>query len=336
MRVTFKSIRLVLVIAALALVLEESRQTLYAFPDDCADICPTAGCNTQCYANAVEFENGNMISCRDYGVYDTSQMCCGDAICSAETGETVETCAGDCYVPPVEPQTTILVNGSLTPSMPDWMQTGSPTFNAIADTYNGQAPIQFFWAQNSIGEVTWPDYSGIYAGAALLAAEVNSRPAGEIVNFVAHSHGGNVLIASMAYLNRPVKHLIELGTPVNWDLPRYSVGFGAQYRCTASSWVDDVQFSGASPYQVAGYFIFLSESIDLYNQAWAYLANGDEENWAIYMAFAYAASEASEWFWRSTKLELDGDTITWTWLNHSQMHEPFVWNQLPYYCKVGG
>ena len=111
MRVPIKTLRLVLVIAALVVSIGDLRETLYAFPDDCAEICPSSDCNTQCYENEMEFINGNMVSCRDYGVYDTDQMCCGDSVCDGETGETLETCSADCYVPPVEPQTTFLVNG---------------------------------------------------------------------------------------------------------------------------------------------------------------------------------------------------------------------------------
>lgn len=336
MRVTIKRLRMVLLIAAVTVSLGDLRRTLYAFPDDCADICPSSDCNTQCYENEMEFQNGNAISCRDYGVYDTSQMCCGDSVCSAETGETLETCYGDCYVPGAEPQTTFLVNGSLNPTMPDWMATGSPLYNSMTATYNGQAPLQWFWPQNSVGEVTWPDYSGIYAGAQELANIVNGLPPGEIVNLVAHSHGGNVLIRSTLFLDRPVKHLIELATPVNWDLPRHTYGHGAQWRCTASSWPDDVQFYGASPFQVALYFTMLFQSMDLYEEAWGHYANGDYEQWAIYMGLAYAAWEASEGFWGSTKLEHAGSTIVFENYNHPMMHEPVVWNQLPSYCKVGG
>ncbi len=341
MRVTIKRLRLVLLVAAVAVSVGDLRETLYAFPDDCAEICPSSDCNTRCYENEMEFQNGNTISCRDYGVYDTSQMCCGDGVCSEETGETLGTCYADCYVPGTEPQTTFLVNGSLNPTMPDWMWTGSPLYNAIAATYNGQAPIQFFWAQNSFGEVTWPGYSGIDAGAQLLANEVNALPAGEIVNLVGHSHGGNVLIRSTHYLDRPVKHLIELATPVNWDLPkdqapRYTAGDGAQWRCTASSWADVVQLLGASPPQVTFYFLYSFWAAQEFEEASFYLGQGDYENWAIHYALYLAFALEADYFWGSSKIEWYGATIPFNALDHSMMHEPLVWNALPSFCKVGG
>lgn len=247
MRVPIRTLRLVLVIAALVVSVSDLRETVYAFPDDCAEICPSSDCNTQCYENEMEFINGNMISCRDYGVYDTSQMCCGDSVCSAETGETLETCSADCTEPPPpEPQTPVLVNGSLNPTMPSWMWQGSPLYNAIAGTY-GQPPFLHFWEQNSAAEVTAPSYSGIYDGGEILASILNAFPPGENISLIGHSHGGNVIIRATHFLNRPVKHLIELATPVNWDVQRYATGHGAEVRCTASSWSDEVQFLGCVP-----------------------------------------------------------------------------------------
>ena len=336
MGITIKRLRFVLLIAAVTVSVGDLRNTLYAFPDDCAEICPSSDCNTQCYENAMEFENGNMISCRTYGVYDTSQMCCGDSVCDGATGETPETCYSDCYVPPVGPQRTYIVNGSLNPTMPDWMATGSPLFNAIADTYGGQAPIQFFWSQNSLGEVTWPGYTGFQPGAEALAAEVNSSPLEGDLNLVAHSHGGNVLILATPLLNWPVKHLIELGTPVNWLLTRHTSGLGVQWRCTASSWSDDVQFYGASPLQVGGYFSQLYLAAQFWEEAWVHFNNQDWEQYGIAMALFAAATVMKNYYWDSTKVEHAGSTIAFDYYNHATMHEPVVWHALPSYCKVGG
>src|SRR6185436_17641775 len=98
------------------------------------------------------------------------------------------------------------------------------------------------------------NYSGIYEGGWVLGNVLAALPPGD-VNVIAHSHGGNVVIIAMYWANREIKHLINMATPVNWDLPRFSMGQGAFSRCQLSSWADYTQFGGSSPEQVAGFVV---------------------------------------------------------------------------------
>jgi hypothetical protein len=225
----------------------------------------------------------------------------------------------------------VLVNGSFNDSIPEWMQQGSPEFNAIAQTY-GRDPIQFFWSQNSLGDVSWPQYSGIHDGAFDLAAAINALPPSE-VNIIAHSHGGNVAIEASWGVNRLIKHLIELGTPVNWEVERHSGWVG--WRCTASSWDDIVQFEGASSIQVANFWIAWYEYGFYLNKASDDFYVGDYEQMAIDLAIATGFYGDSQWWWSTTKEEWQGSTIGFSGLEHSSMHEPYVWSQIPGYCKTG-
>src|SRR5205823_15005351 len=81
-------------------------------------------------------------------------------------------------------------------------------------------------------------------------------------NVVTHSHGGNVLKLAYAFglASQPINHLINLGTPENWDFPRlyYPYGNIGSY-CLISSYFDPVQFAGSSPYQVGNYGWDLTE-----------------------------------------------------------------------------
>lgn len=68
-------------------------------PPICEEVCSSSTtCSETCYLNMMEFENGNDITCLEYGVYDTSTFCCGDAVCTASADETLYTCAYDCGV----------------------------------------------------------------------------------------------------------------------------------------------------------------------------------------------------------------------------------------------
>lgn len=142
MTASWTRLRTVLLIVAVIVSVRDYRATLHASPDLCGDVCSSSDCATECYENEMEFENGNSISCLDYGVYDPGQACCGDGQCN--NGEDTGTCYADCYVPePPGPQMTILMNGSLNPSVPGWMQPGSGEYNALWATY-GTEPILHF------------------------------------------------------------------------------------------------------------------------------------------------------------------------------------------------
>jgi hypothetical protein len=337
MRKTVKAIRTVLFVAALIFSFRDHAVSLRAAPDLCGDVCPSLDCATQCYQDEVAFENGNTSSCLDYGVYDTNQMCCGDGFCSQVTGENTDNCAADCYHPPPPPGpvVTVLVNGSFDTN-PYWTQPGSAEFSDIAATY-GTNPIHVAWTDNNA--VLPPTYGGIYTGGSEIASLVNSitngLPAGDYVNMVGHSHGGNVMIIATQALTRPVNHFIELGTPVNYDLPRYVMGPGAHWRCTASSYSDSTQFEGSSPRQVGGYFTAEFEYEAFLANAEQDALNGDWDQFAIDSGLAAFFYQAAQDFWWSTKIEAQGETDTYGGLDHSQMHEPYVWDTMSWYCKVG-
>lgn len=79
-----------------AFVAIEQRPLGASMPTICEEYCSSStACEDQCYLNMMEFENGNDITCLEYGVYDTSAPCCGDSICSFGQGEA-SYCASDC------------------------------------------------------------------------------------------------------------------------------------------------------------------------------------------------------------------------------------------------
>lgn len=65
-------------------------------PPICEEVCSSSTvCEELCYENMMEFENGNDITCRQFGVYDTSISCCGDTVCDTAY-EMDPLCAADC------------------------------------------------------------------------------------------------------------------------------------------------------------------------------------------------------------------------------------------------
>lgn len=51
----------------------------------CEEVCTeSSACDEMCYENMMEYENGNDISCLDYGVYDDDEICCGDRVCDVD------------------------------------------------------------------------------------------------------------------------------------------------------------------------------------------------------------------------------------------------------------
>ena len=91
--------------------------------------------------------------------------------------------------------------------------------------------------------------------------------------------GGNVAMpACRNWMHRPIRHLINLGTPINYDLWRYLGGYGAYSHCQISSSSDWTQFWGSSPGQVYAFF-----NNDYYAAVYAYyaaeaLVNGDYDS----------------------------------------------------------
>lgn len=68
-------------------------------PPICSEVCNgSPSCGETCYIDMMEFENGNDITCGDYGV-----SCCGDSYCETE-GEQ-NSCEEDCGSMPPNPTT---------------------------------------------------------------------------------------------------------------------------------------------------------------------------------------------------------------------------------------
>jgi hypothetical protein len=243
-----------------------------------------------------------------------------DAISSARIAYTSQTST----------TTVLLVNGSFN-AYPDWMESWSSEYQSIAATY-GVQPGQFRWTDNGLAGVLWPYYSGIANGAAALGGAINALPAGDIY-LVTHSHGGNVALgATQFYTNRAVARLVNLATPVNFDI-RVSNAPWVGHMCTASSWDDWTQFFGASPYQV---YSFMEQTYD--GAYYGYLSsqafiNGNYSDAAYYAFLAYDYIQAGYSWFESTKLEWWGWTIGFNDGDHGAMHEPPVWNSLPAACR---
>lgn len=86
-----------LVVVIAAFVYFDGGRALSAAPPPpiCSEVCDSStACDETCYENMMEFENGNDITCLEYGVYDTSVACCGDGACVE--GEEPCTCNDDC------------------------------------------------------------------------------------------------------------------------------------------------------------------------------------------------------------------------------------------------
>lgn len=65
-------------------------------PPICETTCASSSaCDTECYENLMEYENGNAITCLEFGVYDESGFCCGDDFCNNDL-EDGDSCASDC------------------------------------------------------------------------------------------------------------------------------------------------------------------------------------------------------------------------------------------------
>jgi hypothetical protein len=245
-------------------------------------------------------------------------------------------------VPPQAPPgsaITLLVNGSFTPTPQDaeWANPGSDEFQTIAATY-GTSPQQFFWSENSLSEVLWP-YVGIVAGSHDLANLINMLPAGD-VNVIAHSHGGNVAILATYWGHRQIRHLIELGTPVNADVPPFGplerlLGGAAAYsRCQVSSLTDLTQVAGASPRQTIAWGQAVVAAATLAADAIILAEEGDDEGaWSSLAEAGIAALQAQQLF-QGMKVEWGGLTIMFGSGSHASLHEPAVWNSIWRRCAV--
>lgn len=227
--------------------------------------------------------------------------------------------------------TTVLVNGSFGDAPVAWMEPGYPSqeYETIAATY-GHSPVQSYWSPND--SVFPPFYSDIDSGGYQLANFLVSIPGD--VNVITHSHGGNVAIWSTYLMNRPLRHLINLGTPINWDLPGHLGGGGAYSRCQISSSADWVQFAGASPYQIGNFAYSIYQSIAGAYEAFQALAAGDYDAALAYFWISVFEALEAEYWWYSTKIEVVGPTYMFSGLSHGDLHEPPVWNAIAGPCAV--
>lgn len=227
-------------------------------------------------------------------------------------------------------QATALINGSFVSPPAEWMLPGNPDqlYEALQSWY-GFAPTTAGWSPSFL--VFPPFYSDIFAGGPAMAGILTGFPAGSL-NVVTHSHGGNVAILSTYYMSRPLRTLVNLGTPINFDLPGALGGAGSAIRCQVSSSADWVQFAGASPYQIANFVYAIYASIAGAIGAFDALVAGDYTTALAY--FQYAAFEVivAEYWWYSTKIEVVGPTYMFSGLGHSDLHTGAVWNAIAPYC----
>jgi hypothetical protein len=78
---------------------------------ECDTSCDSSSCTDSCYADEIAFENGDSISCLDWGSWDASQSCCGDGICDMSldgNGDPSDNnefgnCYADCHNEPGDP-----------------------------------------------------------------------------------------------------------------------------------------------------------------------------------------------------------------------------------------
>jgi hypothetical protein len=64
-------------------------------PPICDEVCDSeTTCTDECYIDLMEYENGDSISCYEYGVY--ALPCCGDRLCDIGSGEDMGVCDEDC------------------------------------------------------------------------------------------------------------------------------------------------------------------------------------------------------------------------------------------------
>lgn len=231
--------------------------------------------------------------------------------------------------PPPPSSFTFIVNGI--ESTGEWALPGTEFSNAIAATY-GAVPEFKYWSSNSWQQVLPPYYVGIWSGALDLANFLDSLPPGD-VNLIAHSHGGNVVLASQYWSTRPVRRYINLATPINWDFGYLRYSYNASGRCQASSTADWAQPWGASPSQVSNIVYHVYHSVAGAIEAFQALINGDYDSsfWWFWQS-VFDAIEADYWI-DTTRIEVEGPTFMFGGLGHTQLHTPGVWNAIAPWCQ---
>jgi hypothetical protein len=164
-----------------------------------------------------------------------------------------------------------------------------------------------------------------------MAAILSGMPPGDL-NVVTHSHGGNVAILATYYMSRPLRTLVNLGTPINWDLYGYLGGAGAYNRCQISSSSDWVQFAGSSPTQILNFAYAIYSSVVGAIAAFNALIIGDYWSALAYFNYAVFAVIVADYWWYSTKIEVQGPTYMFSGLSHEDLHTAGVWNAIAPYC----
>lgn len=235
--------------------------------------------------------------------------------------------------PPAASRTfAVLVHGSFNPA-PPWTADWSPQFTAVANTY-GVVPLRFVWS--GYNGVYPPYYGGIYNGAIEFASFMRNlnATASDRVHVVAHSHGGNVIKwGTWAIPGQPISHLVNLGTPINWDLPRVRAGSAAS-TCQVSGVFDFTQFSGTSPYQWTMWVYYTVLAADEGSNAVIALSQGDMDGYYYHMSMSAYYSYWAWAYWMTTKNDPDmRNTYVWT-DDHGLLHEPPVWNAIAPYCAT--
>lgn len=246
---------------------------------------------------------------------------------------TAFTAAG--FVPGGAPraQTTALVNGSFVTTPAPWMLPGDSDqlYEAVQGWY-GYAPSIAPWTPNVLVFPFPFPYQDILDGAEPMAKTLNQLGSGDL-NVITHSHGGNVVIGAtyQQIWSRTLRRLINLGTPINWDLAGVTaVPVGG--RCQISSTADWVQFIGASPYQIANFAYAIYSAISGAVEAFQAAIMGDYLTAMAYFQYAVFEVIVAEYWWLTTKVEVVGPTYMFSGLSHSDLHTGPVWFAIAPYC----
>lgn len=230
-----------------------------------------------------------------------------------------------------EAQATGLVNGSFTSPPADWMLPGHPAqlYEALRSWY-GFAPTTAGWSPSFL--VFPPFYTDILAGGPSLGNILTGLPGGPL-NVVTHSHGGNVAILASVSTPRPYRTMVNLGTPINYDLPGLLGGASASsWRCQVSSSADWVQFVGSSPGQIVNFVFAIYASVAGAVAAFEALAAGDYLTALAYFQLSTFEVMVAEYWWYTTKIEVVGPTYMFSGLSHGDLHSGPVWNAVAPFC----
>jgi pimeloyl-ACP methyl ester carboxylesterase len=224
---------------------------------------------------------------------------------------------------------TIVIHGAFSDGA--YLANDHDFMAAIGNTF-GETPEPYYWSGLGVTAATF--YSGIIQAGNELASYLNSIPDNVPINIVAHSQGGNVVLAALAGLRRNINTLVTLGTPVNWELEVEARRDSTQNFCSVSAAGDLVQVLGASTVQVGG-FVYNAYLATHYESLvfWA-LLDGD-----LSLAVYYQSQALLHGFWAAAwattaKIRPGARNVLLGGFAHVALHNAGVWNQITGPCGL--